>query len=414
MLPLVLALVISVGPDNELNRTEILEVMTTRPTGACGVGNPWVDFVNRDRAHETNALLMNMSADAKLSAEQRSFALEALGTQKKDETVCEFFRRRFAQSNSEDRRHTALFLLELSDDDRATVLRVFDTGDLAFDRDVLQWLQFGREKFSLPPATLARIVELYERAPIATDDVVKLEEKRGSPFGSGWKAALQSREQRRATAPLNKAELVGVLVRFSPEKYVPLVLRSKDAAQIDHVYGAEGPFAVDDLVAGLEFASEGTRERLDDHLARAIVARFRKGGDVKALMNEWSSPKRRAGLNRAPLAAYSLGTGAESQRDFTRAQKLYDTSTETAKAMLVKQGDLRSPELEALLAAIRAQQVGVLVKQKKTAEATRLSQGLMASLRDNHSSFTVLENDSVVDTSESIGWILKADRSSAE
>lgn len=325
-------LVVLVATPDSLSRAELVKVLSLRePSGReCGTGETptpeeleqkallsrWTSVRDAPHSPELNAMLMELSSKRGL----RTAAFTALSMQKSDEAVVDFFLR-----NETDPRSLG-FLVGLNQEVRDRVLARFDTGDFAFDRAVLRTLEKRFAEADIEDSLLARFEAVFSRAPDAHAlEAVQEDERRRSadPSGQTWRGL-----------PLLKHELVNVLTRYAPEKYLPVVVRSK---RVDHAQAVapqvfeENP---DALIAVLAWAPENARGSLE----RTLIKALSNESLADALAKEWlSRPK--PGLLRAPASALALGDQLQRRGDTKRARALYAAGKQAARAAIAKTRD---------------------------------------------------------------------------
>lgn len=166
MFALVLSLVVLAAPE----RAKLIELISAKPVGMCGTGDPVAVFHRTPHPPETNRLLMSLVDDATLSAEQRTSAFIALRNQGHDEAVVNFMRARYAKTIGVERHVAAALLVDVSANDRELVLRDFDTGDREFDYAVLN--ELGRER-SRTPLTNAEVERINAALKKSNDEYLR-------------------------------------------------------------------------------------------------------------------------------------------------------------------------------------------------------------------------------------------------
>ncbi|MFO0595242.1 MAG: hypothetical protein U0228_08055 [Myxococcaceae bacterium] len=354
-----LLVVVSLALGADPSRADILTMMANPPDPYCATGNPWANFVALQHSAATNQLLMAMTADATLTAQQRQLALVGLGEQHTP-AVWDFMRALVPKTEPGTPKHRVVVLSVISAspaDQEAIVTEELGSGDTTLDTGILVSLMNARELKPTPP-TVTKV--------------------------RSFQASASKGDKEYATQ---------FLARVDPGSTLSAALRSKDARTIDAVANElNDSVSTDDLIEGLAFAGDYGRDSLENHLALRLRAVTRKNGS-SPLTEEWASATPRAGLLRAPLSAYVLGTQAESNKKYELARQIYVAGRAANQKLLDAPHRYGVPrELVATELAFRAQLANLALKTKQGAAGLVFAKNLLAEVRENGDAWDVFDN----------------------
>lgn len=170
MSTLLLSLVVLAAPA-EPDRAKLVEMISGKPIGMCGNGDPLAIFHRTPHSPATNQLVIALVDDATLTPEQRTAAFITLRNQRQDEAVVTFMRERYAKTRGVERHVAAVVLVDASEKDRELVFRDFDSGELELDYALLNELSKPHPR---PPVSRTVIERIKTALKNSNDEYLKV------------------------------------------------------------------------------------------------------------------------------------------------------------------------------------------------------------------------------------------------